>query len=288
MVEELNEFTCGFPYTVHPAAELFPLVEGEEFDRLVQSIREHGIQNPVVFGWNENEKPVLLDGRNRLRAAERLKAEGVAVPVPAVGFDYPQDGITEVEWIEAQNLDRRHLPDEARAMLAAQLHEMIEAESAKAKEQSQFNSETAKAAAVNRHDKAVTADSASPQKRDRKKSEARTTAGKVGAKAKVSKHKAKQAIAVVKAIKAGTLSPDVAKDVIAEKKKLRDAVPAKAKGKPAKSAPAKTTDAISVEIRNAAEKAWQRLKDKFALDEHAELRKVLAGIIRDEQKQIDK
>ena len=73
LVEELNELLHGDPYTVHPAAELFPLVAGEEFESLVNSIREHGIQTPVMFSWDQNEKPVLLDGRNRLRAADREK-----------------------------------------------------------------------------------------------------------------------------------------------------------------------------------------------------------------------
>lgn len=285
LIEELNDVVYGEPYTVHPAAELFPLVEGQEFDRLVESIREHGIQNPVVFGFDLQEKPVLLDGRNRLRAVERLKADGITVPVPAVTFDYSDDGITEVEWIEAQNIDRRHLTDDARAMLAASLHEMIEAEAVAAQKESQFNAETAKAAAAKRHDPAATTDSASPQKRDRRKSEARTTAAKVAAKAKVTRHKAKQALATAKAVKAGTISPDVRKEVIAGKKKLKDAVPAKGK---TTAKPATSAGDITNEIRTAAVKAWQRLKDKFPPDEHPELRKVLAGIIRDEQKQFSK
>lgn len=290
MIEELTELCNGRPYTVHPAAELFPLVEGQEFDRLVESIREHGIQNPVVFGWDENSKPVLLDGRNRLRAVERLKEQGITVAVPAREFDYPHDGITEVEWIEAQNIDRRHLTDDARAMLAASLHEMIEAEAAKAQKESQFNSETAKTAAAKRHDKAATADSASPQKRDRKKSEARTTAAKVGAKAKVSKHKAKQAIAAAKAIKAGAVSPDVRKEVIAGKKKLKDAVPVT--GKPSKSTPdtsKRQYESIDDEIQFEINRAWSRLRGKFAPGvEHKKLRAAMIALIRKEQKIFEK
>lgn len=285
MVEELNEFLHGDSYTVHPAADLFPLVEGQEFDRLVDSIRQHGIQNPVVFGFDANEKPVLLDGRNRLRAIERLQEQGITATVPVVTFDYPRDGITEIEWIEAQNIDRRHLTDDARAMLAASLHEMIEADAAKAKKESHFNAHTAKAAATKRHNKTATADSASPQKRDRKKSEARTTAAKVASKGKVSRHKAKQALVTEKAIKAGVVSPDVRKDVIAGKKKLKDVVPAKLKASKSKAAPA--SDPVAAFTADVA-KAWSRLKDKFAISDHRELRKVLAGIIREEQKQNDR
>jgi len=288
LIEELNELLHGDPYTVHPAAELFPLVEGQEFDRLVQSIRDHGIQNPVVFGFDQQERPVLLDGRNRLRAVERLKEEGITVSVPVRSFDYTHDGITEVEWIEAQNIDRRHLTDDARAMLAASLHEMIEAEAAEAQKQSQFNAETARAAAAKRHEKTVTTDSASPKKRDRRKSEARTTAAKVASKSKVSRHKAKQAIAAAKAIKAGTVSPDVRTEVIAGKRKLKDAVPA-TKGKPSKSAGQRHYQSIDDEIRFEINRAWSRLRGKFAPGaEHKKLRAAMIAMIRQEQKQFDK
>lgn len=285
LVEELSELLNGDPYTVHPAAELFPLVEGQEFDRLVESIREHGVQTPVMFGWDANEKPVLLDGRNRLRAVDRLREQGITVPVPVRSFDYTRDGITEVEWIEAQNIDRRHLNDDARVMLVAQLHELIEAEAAKAKKESQFDAETAKAAAAKRHDKTATTDSASPQKRDRKKSEARTTAAKVAARANSSKHKAKQAIEVAKATKAGTVSPDVAKDVIAGKTKLKDVVPVK--GKPDKSK--RQYQSIDDEIQFEINKAWSRLRSKFAPGaEHKKLRAAMIAMIRKEQKTFEK
>ena len=284
LIKEMNEVIYGKPYTVHPAADLFPLVEGQEFDRLVQSIREHGVQTPVMFGVDENKKPVLLDGRNRLRAVEHLKSQGITVPVPARCFDYSLDGITPVEWIEAQNIDRRHLTGDARAMLAAQLHEMIEADAAKAKKASQFNADTAKAAATNRHNKTATADSASPQKRDRKKSEARTTAAKVGAKAKTSKHKAKQAIEVAKKTKAGTISPDVAKDIVAGKTKLKDAVP-KAPAK-AKAGPNPADD-----LRAAVVKRWEAMSvwDKhWARADMRDVRRLFIEVIREEQKQFDK
>ena len=58
-----------------------------------------------------------------------------------------------------------------------------------------------------------------------------TTAGQVAAKSGVSLRKAKQAVALDKAVEAGVISEEVQKDVIAGKKKLRDAVkqvPAKA------------------------------------------------------------
>lgn len=284
-IEDMNEFLRGESYTVHPAAELFPMIEGQEFDRLVESIRQHGIQTPVVFTQTDEGlgSPVLLDGRNRLRAAERLKADGVTVTVPVMDFD-PTNGITEVEWIESQNIDRRHLTEDARAMLAASLHELIEANAAQAKKDSLFNSDTAKAAAAKRHDATATADSPSPQNRDRKKSEARTTAAKVADRAKVSRFRAKQAIAATKAIKAGTVSPDVRTEVIAGRRKLKDAVPA-TKGKPTESAGQLHYQSIDDEIRFEINRAWSRLRGKFAPGaEHKKLRAAMIALIRKEQK----
>ena len=71
-----------------------------------------------------------------------------------------------------------------------------------------------------------------PLKRDEKAKQAASTAGQVAAKSGVSLRKAKQAVKLDQAVEAGVISGEVQKDVIAGKKKLRDAVkevPAKAK-----------------------------------------------------------
>ena len=47
----------------HPLADLFPLLEGEDFEQLVTDIRENGLYEPIVMLDGR-----ILDGRNRYRA----------------------------------------------------------------------------------------------------------------------------------------------------------------------------------------------------------------------------
>lgn len=35
-------------YKVHPAASLFPLLEGEDFTDLVESIKTYGLMHPII------------------------------------------------------------------------------------------------------------------------------------------------------------------------------------------------------------------------------------------------
>lgn len=107
----------GAPFTgeVHPAAALFPMIDGEEMDRLVESIRTQGLQHPIVLTVGG----VLLDGRNRLRACEiggvRPKFETYT------GDDY-------VDYVVRVNVERRHLTTGQRAMLALEILPLKEKE----------------------------------------------------------------------------------------------------------------------------------------------------------------
>src|SRR5215470_12434923 len=54
----------------HPLSNIFPLMEGEEFDALVADIKKNGLQtNLVIYGG------MILDERNRYRALRALGAD---------------------------------------------------------------------------------------------------------------------------------------------------------------------------------------------------------------------
>ena len=55
----------SFEYAFHELANEHPLMEGDEFDNLVEDIRKHGILDPIML-----YQGMILDGRNRYRAAK--------------------------------------------------------------------------------------------------------------------------------------------------------------------------------------------------------------------------
>jgi ParB-like chromosome segregation protein Spo0J len=233
-----DELICGF--TVHPAAAVFPLIEGDEFDDLCDSIRSHGVQHPAVVRGSE-----LLDGRNRMRACERLKTEGWAGSCPIV--EWKDDGRNVAEWIWDTNAIRRHMDDDGLAMAASKIHQLIAKENEARKAATKFDSEKAKKARAT-----VGTKTSPPSKRDEKAKAARSTVGQVAAKAGTSMHKARQAVAVQRAIEAGELPAETAKEVMAGKKKLRDVAPRpEHKPKPKKVEPKhRTMAAILSDLRD--------------------------------------
>jgi hypothetical protein len=91
----------------HPLADLFPLLEGAEFDELVDDVRSHGIHEAI---WLYEAK--ILEGRNRYRAAA---VAGVACPTRLYEGDDP------VGFVISMNIKRRHLDASQRAMIARRL-----------------------------------------------------------------------------------------------------------------------------------------------------------------------
>jgi N6-adenosine-specific RNA methylase IME4/ParB-like chromosome segregation protein Spo0J len=91
----------------HPLANVFPLMEGAEFDRLVADIAEHGLLNPITL-----HDGMILEGRNRYRACRAASIDPIYVPFT---------GKDAAAFVLSQNLARRHLGPSERAMVAARM-----------------------------------------------------------------------------------------------------------------------------------------------------------------------
>jgi ParB-like chromosome segregation protein Spo0J len=91
----------------HPLAEIFPLIAGDDFDALVEDVRQYGVREPVVLYQGQ-----ILDGRNRYRAAQLA---GVDCPMREYTGNDP------VSFVVSLNLKRRHLDASQRALVAAKL-----------------------------------------------------------------------------------------------------------------------------------------------------------------------
>jgi len=100
----------------HPMADLFPLLEGEEFDALVADVAKNGLREPIV----RHQDGRIVDGRNRYRAC-------LAAGVQPKFRKWDESG-SLIEFIISLNLKRRHLSAGQRAALAVDLLPVLEEE----------------------------------------------------------------------------------------------------------------------------------------------------------------
>ncbi len=98
-------FCSGYGY--HPLADMFPLLDGAQFDELLEDIRKHGLREPISLFEGK-----IIDGRNRERAC--IKA-GVEPRYRWIKFDNHD---AAAAYVISKNICRRHLtPQQKREVI---------------------------------------------------------------------------------------------------------------------------------------------------------------------------
>jgi hypothetical protein len=100
----------------HPLADIFPLMEGEEFEALVADIKAHALRTKITLHEGK-----ILDGRNRYRA---MLAAGHTTPISSGHFFKYKSlvpGDTPLDYVIRANLHRRHLTAEQKREVIAKL-----------------------------------------------------------------------------------------------------------------------------------------------------------------------
>lgn len=92
----------------HPAADAFPLLSGDAYERFRDDVKANGLLDREI--WRLDGK--ILDGRNRIRVALELGLE------PEFR-DYKGDDA--IGFVVSRNMHRRHLNESQRAIVAAKL-----------------------------------------------------------------------------------------------------------------------------------------------------------------------
>lgn len=279
----IGEVIAG--YRIHPFASRFPLLQGQQFGELVESIADLGIDVPI-----EMHDALVTDGRNRLRAVEVLRARGIEFEVRTVEWQ-PSEGRSLEEHIFARNVLRRHLTDDQRAMLATEMLPIIRAENAARQAASRFG-------AANRISAPPDGSGETPARTNRDRVAA-STLGRLARRANVSDHKMGRAIELADDIAAG-LVPEEERDAV-----ICGEIPLRKAGRKKPRRPAAKADTVRVaavddlfdstgddDESNTLTledfiRRWERVKAAYAVSEHRELRVLAIQHITDEQRRFD-
>ncbi len=100
----------------HPFAAVFPLMQGEEYERLKSDIEDNGLRHPIVLCDGKGEW-LILDGRNRYRACIEL-----GIKPKTTTYDGKQDDL--LRYVVSANISRRHLNESQRSIVAKKLAAM--------------------------------------------------------------------------------------------------------------------------------------------------------------------
>jgi len=103
-----------FGLTVHPIANQIPPMTKQDFQALLDDIRQNGQREPILV-----LKGAILDGRHRFFAIQWLNHDGQAIKPDSVEYTGPTDETSLWSLVLSRNLQRRHLTTGQRAILAA-------------------------------------------------------------------------------------------------------------------------------------------------------------------------
>ena len=116
-------------YKVHPAADVFPMMSDDELAELGEDIKANGLKSRSPSGTRQGNASltVLIDGRNRMEAMERVGIDLAAYAPftcgPYSGKEHKKfiDG-DPVAYIFGLNIHRRHLTKQQHADLIVAAH----------------------------------------------------------------------------------------------------------------------------------------------------------------------
>ena len=100
----------------HRYADIFPMMNEDDFNRLMEDVRENGLQEPI---WLYEGK--ILDGRNRYKSCQKL---GIVPELRSY------QGSEPLKFVMSLNLARRHLNSSQCAFVALEVERVL-AEEAK-------------------------------------------------------------------------------------------------------------------------------------------------------------
>jgi ParB-like chromosome segregation protein Spo0J len=102
-----------YEYEFHPLADMFPLMEGEDFNQLAEDIGNRGILSPIILHEGK-----ILDGRNRYNAAKDAGHK-----FTDRDFKQLSPGLDPEAFVISANLKRRQLTSKQKREFIAKLIE---------------------------------------------------------------------------------------------------------------------------------------------------------------------
>ena len=112
-MDNLNKAIKAYGLTdIHPTANIFPMMNKEEFKMLCEDAQRHGFLNSVKITPDK----ILIDGRNRILASIEIDKD-----VDLEVIDPPNIH----NYILSENLHRRHLNESQKSIISLKLEKIF-------------------------------------------------------------------------------------------------------------------------------------------------------------------